>query len=138
MSLLHPIQREQRRKTICAEKVKRMSRTGKQPHSNWYSKVNGVHFPSNIQPWAENIGEALPLARAGGSILWGFHPSMASCGLADLACPDPQGPPQALWMGRYWRFTNLFPGVWDPAKQHVKKEMKVVFSSSGSFMPVKD
>lgn len=49
------LQREQRRKTICAEEVKRMRGTGKQPHGNWYSKMNGVHFPSSTQPWAENI-----------------------------------------------------------------------------------
>lgn len=76
----YSLQREQRRKTICAEEVKRMSGTGKQPHSNWYSRVNVVHFPSSIQ--------ALPLAGAGGAILClGLHPSMASCGSADPAWP---------------------------------------------------
>lgn len=124
----YSLQREWRRKTICAEEVKRMSGTGKQPHSNWYSRANVVNFPSSVQPGAENITEALPLAGAGGAILCsGLHPSVASCGSADPAWPGPHGPLPALWMWLSWHFTSSFHGVWDPAKQLVKKEMKVFF-----------
>lgn len=99
----YSLQREQRRKTICAEKVKRMRGTAKQPHGNWYSKVSVVHFPSSTQSWAENIRRSrcpwlelegppcaldciLPQLPAGHLIQAGLAPR-APCQCSGCGCP---------------------------------------------------
>lgn len=113
-----------------------MSTTQKQPLGNWHTQVDVIPFQRSIRG-QKTSAKPLPLAGARRATpRSGPHPATASHGLAD--------PTQPMWPFAnaldvtVWHFTNSFHGVWVPAKQHVKKEMKVSFPSSGLFMPVKN